>query len=455
VLGAAWRVALALCALLLPACDSAVPTANGPRAASNAGLARPWPKRPNAAEGRQLGPQASLLPFLAALEGIETGLIEAPVSILQIGDSHTAADLLSGRLRELLQQRFGAAGRGMLPPGIPYRYYRPHLVEVAQSDGWQPSSSADRDAVGPFGLAGLVQRTGRAGERMTLGSTEAAGFDRGFVEVARAPGGGNVAVEIDGRPVRQIATAAAQDGVEWVEFDAPAHSHELSLTAAGDGSVTVLSWGVQRRHPGVLYENFGIIGARVGIIGHWDRAVLAEELARRGPALIIVAFGTNESVAREAALDGYGETFAARVSELADAAPQSAILILGPPDVNRRYPAGTSGACGAAAAESATKPRSRTARARAAKPPVWAPPPGLVRVRAAQRQAAERNGWYFWDWSEAMGGPCGMDRWTRADPPLGADDHIHLRAAGYRLTAERLFEALMGEYRRYRARPIG
>ena len=40
---------------------------------------------------------------------------------MQIGDSHTANDSFSGRLRELFQARFGDAGRGVLPPGVPYR----------------------------------------------------------------------------------------------------------------------------------------------------------------------------------------------------------------------------------------------------------------------------------------------------------------------------------------------
>ncbi len=42
-----------------------------------------------------------------------------PVNILHLGDSHTASDKFSGRLRQLFQRRFGSAGRGMLPMGLP------------------------------------------------------------------------------------------------------------------------------------------------------------------------------------------------------------------------------------------------------------------------------------------------------------------------------------------------
>ena len=82
---------------------------------------------------------------------------------------------------------------------------------------------------------------------------------------------------------------------------------------------------------------------------------------------------------------------------------------------------------------------------------VWAPPPALAKVRQAERQAASDMGWFFWDWSAAMGGACAMHRWVEADPPLGYADHIHLKTDGYRIGAEQLFAELMAQYDRYRA----
>ena len=73
-----------------------------------------------------------------ALSEAEAGRGQAPVHILQIGDSHTAGDRITGRLRTALQGRFGDGGRGVLPPGIPYAGYSPMRVEVtlgAASDG--------------------------------------------------------------------------------------------------------------------------------------------------------------------------------------------------------------------------------------------------------------------------------------------------------------------------------
>ena len=106
----------------------------------------PSPPGPSDAEiAAKLGPAAPLLPLYRGLLPLEGHARAAPVVILQIGDSHTANDSFSGRLRELFQARFGDAGRGVLPPGVPYRYYRPARVTVT-SEGWSVVSSYRGDA---------------------------------------------------------------------------------------------------------------------------------------------------------------------------------------------------------------------------------------------------------------------------------------------------------------------
>jgi lysophospholipase L1-like esterase len=377
-------------------------------AACSFGTAPPGP-RTNGARG--------LAPLFAALD-TEHG----PVRIVQLGDSHSAGDFFSGRLRELFQERFGAAGRGLLPPGIPYPYFRPALVAVAESEGWRHANSLTGS--GPFGVTGSIAQSAEAGASMDLRDTEPAGFDRGFFEVLRQPGAGAVRWQVDSGPAHELDTAAARVAPQWVAFEAPRGSRQLRLAAADGRAVTLLGWGSERAAPGVVYENLGVSGATVGIVGHWSDAAIAEELRRRRPAAIVVAYGTNEAVEPETALAGYGGKFERAVARLAAAAPEAAIVVVGPPDVNRRG----AGECGG-----------------------WTVPPGLALVRRAQREAAARHGWYFWDWQQAMGGDCAIDRWAGRDPPLAAADHVHLTAAGYRHSAELLFAVLMDAYRRYHA----
>ena len=92
----------------------------------------------------------------------------------------------------------------------------------------------------------------------------------------------------------------------------------------------------------------------------------------------------------------------------------------------------------------------------ATRPPPAATQPGpsprsLAPIREAERAVTAREGAYFWDWQEAMGGPCSMLRWAMTKPPMAAPDHVHLYAPGYQATADNLFRVIMEGYERYRA----
>jgi len=404
-------------------------------------------------------PARRLLPLFTALEEIERGSARKPIDLIQIGDSHTANGAFAGRMRELFQERFGGAGRGMLQPGIPFDYYKPQLVTVTEPLRWSLASSFHQNAREPWGISGTRETGQRPAEHMVLTSTEDGGFSHAFVEVLRQPGGGRLDVAIDAVPGIPIATGSSDTGSGWISIPAPPGSHELSLTPHGDGPVDILSWGTEREGAGILYENFGIIGATVDIMGRWDKDIVAAELAQRDPALVVIAFGTNEGFAPNVDPVAYHTLYAERVGMIKAAAPNAALVVIGPPDGNRLYrrERGQIGACVPRVAGDAqiAVSSTRQANARSGARTVWAPPPKLAEIRTAQREVAAQNGWYFWDWSAAMGGPCSMHRWTSFDPPLSAEDHVHLRQDGYRKTAELLFNELMAQYDRYRAlRPV-
>lgn len=398
-------------------------------------------------------------PFFTALAGLETGQARQPVRVLQLGDSHTANDAFSGRLRESLQARFGAAGRGWLPPGIPFRYYRPRLVEVAAA-GWRqfgphPTPRAlragtpiDAGPEAPLGLDAAVAESERPGARMTLTSGEAQGFDRLGLEFVARPNGPPLSVQIDRRPPWRIATAAGETRAERIVIPVGPGAREVALSAPERRPVLLLGWGVERQGPGLLYENHGTIGATVDLLGRMDSRTVTMELADSRPALLVVAFGTNEGFDDTLALGLYEERFRTHLAALHRMAPAAAILVLGPPDGNRLDPAcprdeARRDVC-VAGGEAASVPAC-----------AWRVPPKLAAVRDIQRRVAAEAGWAFWDWSQAMGGACGMHRLFLREPPLAFADHVHLNGAGYAATADVLFFDLMNAYETWRrgARP--
>ena len=453
----AGRIGWLALALTLVQCAKPAPPAPppAPKAAQSLPPAIPALLEPAHVHDRRLFGAAGLQPFFAALAALEAGRTRRPVRILQLGDSHTANDAFSSRMRDWLQSRFGGAGRGWLPPGIPFPYYRPRLVQVTAA-GWRqlgppPGTPMEAGPQVPLGLDAAVAESERPGALMTLASTEAHGFDRLGLEFVARPDGPPIEVRVDRRKPIRISTAAAAIRAKRVAIPLGPGAREVALTAPDRRPVELLGWGIERHEAGILYENHGTIGATVDLFGRMDPRTVAMELADSRPALIVVAFGTNEGFDDRLALGAYAVRFRAHVMALHRMAPAAAILVLGPPDGNRLDPA-----C----------PRLPTPRAERAGTPIearpdicvageedatapscsWREPPNLAAVRHIQERVAAAEGWAFWNWSQAMGGACSMHRLFLRDPPLAFADHVHLNGAGYRASADVLLFDLFNAY---------
>ncbi len=361
----------------------------------------------------------NLVAFHAALRDLQSGR-RRTVNVLQIGDSHTANDAFSGRLRELMGARFGDAGRGFLPPAIPYRYYRPAQLTV-QAEGWRPVTAAS-GAPGPFGLALLRQRADGPAT-VTVRADEPGGLARIAVDALGQPGGGTLDLAFDTGRTATVPTAAP--GPVWSDTAAPG-AQTLTLTARGDGPVDLLGLRCGRDTPGVTWSNLGTSGATVALTAAWDPALAAAEMARLDPSLLVLAFGTNEGFKDGTDPVAYRALFQSRLHALRALAPAASALVLLPPDGLRAAEHGATQAC-------RPRPGDRTA---------YAPPPMLAPVRRIQLEAAAAEGAAVWDWAAAMGGPCSILPLTRTDPPAAAADLVHLFKPGYRATAEALFAAI-------------
>lgn len=366
----------------------------------------------------------ALIPLFEALAAAETGDDGVPVHILQIGDSHTAGDRITGKLRADLQARFGGAGRGVLQPGVPYAGYAPYQVQVA-AEGWTtevaPPAASGVNAFGPFGAAGV---RGRAAPGDVLDLR----FDPGSEPVwlvlcgwPRGPGDG-LAVEGDGESrMLDLNTAGNGEGAACASL--PPFQHpvaEVRLRGAGAG-VTLSSvfaardgsgvraggaWTARER-PGVLVSNLGVIGSTLADFASRDQAMVAAELAAWAPKLIILAYGTNEGFDDGLDAVAYGRLLTDQIARIRRLSPGSAILILGAPDALR---SGVSGGCGADGQRK--------------------PPPSLAVVRDVQRRVAAGVGVAFWDWHGRMGGDCSADRLAAGAEPLMRGDRVHFTSAG-------------------------
>lgn len=159
--------------------------------------------------------------FFYDLQRLQAGQLDH-VRILQLGDSHTAGDVFSGYLRSRFHERFGDAGRGMMPPGYTYRGLRQTEVKVPQSRGWMIHNSLKTSDPGPFGISGFVATSIYAGARMAVSPIAPGGRIRYCrVNYLHSTSGRPLEVLLDGRIAKVVPTQGPADTPGSLHLSAP------------------------------------------------------------------------------------------------------------------------------------------------------------------------------------------------------------------------------------------
>lgn len=365
--------------------------------------------------------------LFAALARLETGEATDDVRFVQLGDSHTAADWETGPMRRQLQERFGDGGRGFVPIGLPWKAWSQEGVLAGES-GWstQMNHPAARHPTGDgvFGLSGVALSTRLSGARAWLDVLVPT--SRAELDYLEHPGGGSFDLFVDGARVARIATRAEVRRAGYHELAIPASSaptHHIEARAVGDGEVRLFGLALDRAERGLVFDALGINGARVANAAAWEAISWGDELRHRAPAVVIVAFGTNDAVDFETPTAAIEAGFIEVLGRIAKAVPSASCLVLGPPD---RASQGTSAA--------------------------WTTPPRLVETVARERHAAETAGCAFYDQMAVMGGPGAMARWAAMGYPLGQKDRVHLTREGYAQLASAFVGDLLRAYDTWRSR---
>jgi lysophospholipase L1-like esterase len=358
------------------------------------------------------------------------------LTVLQLGDSHTAADFFTGRVRERLQQTFGAGGMDYLVPGKPHPGVRSALFDSDASDGWSYEALQKSDETRRFYLSGFNAVAHRAGASLSLKAKGGLAYDSVQVAFLKQPGGGRAEVLVDGEPSGDINLDGAADQRATLDVNTADHGaqgfHDIAVRSLTDAPVTVTGVEVNREGDGVSYVSLGFPGATVQLLQKLVDDNLADDLKSIAPDVIVLAFGTNEGFNDALDIAAYTAQYEQIVRRLKSLRPQARIVIIGPPDGARANSPCKPGAPGCATPTSADSGGCHLPT-----------PPKLAQVREAQRRLAMRLEADFWDWSSAMPSPCGAQVWAAADPPLMAHDYVHMTMEGYKQSADRFADFLI------------
>ena len=329
------------------------------------------------------------------------------VRVMHFGDSNVAADVWTAVTREALQARYGDGGSGYLVPRRIGSWHR-GPVRLDTAGEWTARRRGYARDFGPldggWGLAGVAVEPASPGASLLLSRPADTGEREVELHALGRARPGRLEVRVDVGPYEAVPLSRAQPELVVVRRALDAGAHRVHVRAAG-GVPRVLGLVVERPR-GLVYDVLGINGHRASAILTWDEALLAAQLRRRPPDLVVLSYGGNEALDRGLSLAAYEDDTSAAIARVRQLAPRASCLLVGP---------------------LATFP---------------AHAPRMGAVSAIQRRLAQRHGCGFWDSAASSGGPGPLERWARF-PGMVASDRLHLGREGYTRVGRSFAHALL------------
>src|SRR5580658_7040197 len=362
-------------------------------------------------------PPGSLDAFYASLHRKQV------TRILHYGDSPTTADSITSDVRRLLQTQFGDAGHGFLLIAKPWAWYGHNGIRL-EAKGWQIEPASQKRAPDGFHGLGGVSFRGEPGAFSRVGLPDAH-YASAVVYYLAQPGGGIFTVgsgEAREEKIVEVNTAADEKKPGFAEFALPPGTTTIELRVT-TGKVRLFGYRFDKEQPGVQYSSIGINGGQVQMVLRYFAAdQWKEALRHENPALVILNYGTNESIFPAYVQKQYPDELRQVIARIREALPHASLLLMGPMD------RGTMDAAGQIVT-----------------------PETLQRLIEVQKKVAAETGCAFFNTFAAMGGAGTMGRWYHAQPRLVSADFMHPLPAGAAKVGELFEGALMQDYQGHAA----
>ncbi|QDJ13047.1 hypothetical protein CEP45_03910 [Mergibacter septicus] len=349
-------------------------------------------------------------PWLKKLQQLNQGKA-VKFRILQLGDSHTASDFFSGELRRKLQQHWGDAGIGWIYPN---RVRGQVLERVKYSDNQAISltSLRDKDQV-EFPLGGITALSGNQDNHysVTISPTKEDNQLKQITFSLRPLLVQQPLSIIDGKGSKFKIKPEQSGNWQYIQVEG-----KLPVTySSNEGNLWQFgSINIENQSSGIVLSAMGINGSQLTEFKKW-RENWTEDLAQTQADLIILAYGTNESLNQNLDLTNTEKAWRELIKEIRQTLPDAGILVISAPE---------------------TLQKTQSSRQRCGVRTV-----SLDRIQQMQKRLAKEQKLLYWSWQAAMGGKCSMNKWIKQG--LARQDGVHFTLKGYQKTADILATQLI------------
>lgn len=345
-----------------------------------------------------------------------------PVRIVHYGDSQLEEDRITNNVREQLQQRFGGLGPGMIPLVQQYTT----SITLHQQRSATPSRSmvfGAREYSVPSGRFGPMGQAGRLGGSLQItfapnsrlaADHKARRYDKVTIltDTLRAPisvTSGDLTATMD----------TLHGAMRRYVLDIPDSTENISFRLNGNADV----YGIMLDgESGVSLDNVAMRGCSGTVFTKIAADQLADFYTRENVKLIVLQYGGNvvPYMRPGKSLDAYAQNIYEQIMYVRAAAPDAAILFIGPSDMSTNVNG------------------------------VMKTYPSLKAIIDALQAAALRAGAAYWDIYEVMGGNNSMVKWV--NDGYAGKDYVHFTRKGAEEVGNLLAQSLMLYYDYYKWR---
>jgi lysophospholipase L1-like esterase len=323
--------------------------------------------------------------------------------IIQFGDSHTAGGMFTNQLAKRLQDKYGNGGVGLI---YPISVNGQQIIGVNYSvTGWEAVTSRSKKS--DFPLGGIIARSTLAHNKVIINIPNLPQNKLYKFTLWVKPSSNDAKLIFSNESGKiPITSYTIYPETKWKTISFYS-SLPLSYQVINGIGYDIGSIQIENGSPGVTVSAMGINGAELNQWQRWNHSIYWQQLKQTNANLIILSYGTNESLDLHLKLTDVQTLWYNTINSIKEALPNAQILIIGAPEGLKAL----SGGCGIR-------------------------PINLTNMQNLQSQIATQKHTYYWSWQMAMGGKCSMKNLIING--YARKDGVHFTKVGYELFANKL-----------------
>jgi len=337
------------------------------------------------------------------------------INIVQIGDSHTQADIFSNQLRMALQNYIlgGKSARGFV---FPYKLAKTNSPSNYTSDYtgvWTFCRNIAPKCDEPLGLSGITVTTKDATASISIRNKgmDSAVNTFNIIKMLYVPNDTNYEFILENMDnISKLSISKYNGCIEWhLSKEVTEFTVSIRYKGVGNQSFSLMGFSLESDAPGITYHSIGVNGADFPAFNR--SKLIFEQLEYLHPDLIILSLGTNDAYTSKLDVPYLEKNITLFLNQLKKIHFQVPVICLLPGDdlYKRRYYN-----------------------------------PNNTRVGEVIKKIAHKNHYQTFDFFTIMGGPHSIRYWQKYD--LAQGDGIHFTHQGYQLLGNLFMEALIGGF---------